>query len=471
MKSFVAVLGLGAVLAAVVGAGAPGDMPRRQVEVARSPGGQWTAMATRTLADLPAIAPDQPGGRFGGGPQVPGLRPAGFFRTARIDGRWWLVDPEGRLFIHRGVVSVRPVGSPGAREVFAREFGSPAGWAGATARLLKQHGFNGTGAWTAEDLQPAAHQLVHTRIWNFMSSYGRKRGGTHVKPGHTGYPGDCPFIFDREFPGFCDEHAGQLAAGKDDPWLLGHFTDNELPWHQRMLDRYLALPASDQGRVAAARWLAARRGGGGASRITDPEREAFLEHAADTYFRIVCGAIRRHDPNHLVLGPRFHGGALAQPALFRTAGRHLDVIAVNYYHAWTPDRGRLEAWAAASGKPVLVTEWYAKGVDSGMPNHSGAGWLVKTQADRGRFYQNFTLGLLESRVCVGWHWFRYADNDPQEPGTDPSNRDSNKGILTNRYQPYQPLLDAMREINLRSHALVRHFDSRRPGGGRPAPGL
>ncbi|MDP3209629.1 MAG: hypothetical protein Q8M65_10805, partial [Rhodoglobus sp.] len=86
----------------------------------------------------------------------------------------------------------------------------------------------------------------------------------------------------------------------------------------------------------------------------------------------------------------------------------------------------------------LITEWYAKGMDSGMANTSGAGWTVKTQADRGRFYENFTLGLLEARGCVGWHWFKYGDNDPTDTKADPSNTDSNKGIVTNRYAPSTP---------------------------------
>ena len=113
-----------------------------------------------------------------------------------------------------------------------------------------------------------------------------------------------------------------------------------------------------------------------------------------------------------------------------------------------------------SGKPILITEWYAKAVDSGMANTSGAGWLVKTQADRAAFYQNFTLGLLESRVCVGWHWFRYSDNDPAHKGADPSNLDANKGIVTSRYETYQALLDAMRDVNVRTFGLIRHFDDR-----------
>lgn len=128
------------------------------------------------------------------------------------------------------------------------------------------------------------------------------------------------------------------------------------------------------------------------------------------------------------------------------------------YHAWSPDKDLLTSWSDRSGKPILITEWYAKGADSGMGNTSGAGWLVKTQADRAAFYQNFTLGLLESRGCVGWHWFRYSDNDPAQKGTDPSNTDANKGIVSNRYAPYQPLLDGMREINTRTLGIIDHFD-------------
>jgi len=72
------------------------------------------------------------------------------------------------------------------------------------------------------------------------------------------------------------------------------------------------------------------------------------------------------------------------------------------------------------------------------------------------------LGLLESRVCVGWDWFKYADNDPGETGADPSNRDSNKGILSNRYEPYVPLLEAMKRINERTYSLVEYFDGQSP---------
>jgi hypothetical protein len=118
----------------------------------------------------------------------------------------------------------------------------------------------------------------------------------------------------------------------------------------------------------------------------------------------------------------------------------------------------MEMWASEAKKPVIITEWYAKGVDSGMGNTSGAGWLVKTQRDRGLFYENFTLGLLASKNCVGWHWFKYIDNDPTDRKADPSNTDSNKGILNNRYEPYPPLLESMKAINKRAYGIVERFD-------------
>ena len=180
------------------------------------------------------------------------------------------------------------------------------------------------------------------------------------------------------------------------------------------------------------------------------------------FHSIVSRAVKKHDPNHLYLGARFYGADIRQPEIFRACGPHVDVVSVNYYRAWTPEAEKLAMWERESGKPCLITEWYAKGADSGLPNFGGAGWLVKTQRERGLFYQNFVLALLESKVCVGWHWFKYMDNDPDDTRVDPSNRDSNKGIVNNRYVPYAPLLELMKEINERAYSLVDYFD-RKPG--------
>jgi hypothetical protein len=436
--------------------------PAQTVDVAAKPGGRWMARAVRTLADVPGAAeirPDAGLSRYGG-LTTRQVKATGFFHTAKVDGRWWLVDPEGYLFLHRGVSSVSMIPTPAAEVARKRKYGNEAGWAEQSTSLLKKHGFNGLGAWSDTDrLRAVPQPLAYTRIWNFMSAYGKQRGGTFQKPGHTGYPGDCIFVFDPSFEAFCDKHARQLAKDKDDPWLLGHFSDNELPLPEDALEKFLALPEADPGHQAAVKWLRTRHGADASARDIEPnDLPAFLEFMAGRYFRIVAGAIRRHDPNHLYLGARFHGSALRLPELYRAAGPHVDVVSVNYYRAWTPDPERLAMWSREAGKPVIITEWYAKGADSGMANHSGAGWLVKTQRDRGLFYENFTLGLLESKDCVGWHWFKYIDNDPANKKADPSNRDSNKGIFSNRYEPYAPLLDSMRRINERAYGIVEHFD-------------
>jgi hypothetical protein len=445
--------------------------PQRTVEAAIKPGEPWKAFPTRALEDLPPLttSPADLATSSYGGIRQKQVEPTGFFYATKKAGRWWLVDPEGCPFIYRGVSSVKTISSRDAEAALKKVYGSRPSWARGTATLLTEHGFNGVGAWSDNDeLRQVTPHLVYTLIWNFMSSYGKERGGTFQQPGHTGYPSDCIFVFDPEFEGFCDRHARQLLATKDDPWLLGHFSDNELPFKRETLRNYLSLPVGDPGFQAAREWLQARHGAAATvNDVTPRDEEEFLGYVADRYFRIVSGAIKRHDPSHLYLGARVHGASLRFPEVFRAAGPYVDVMSVNYYRAWTPSSEHLEMWEREAGKPVLITEWYAKGEDSGLANTSGAGWLVKTQRDRGLFYQNFTLALLESRVCVGWDWFKYIDNDPAATGVDPSNVDSNKGIVSNRYQPYEPMLGTMKELNDRILAIVEHFDGRTA----PPPGV
>jgi hypothetical protein len=105
-----------------------------------------------------------------------------------------------------------------------------------------------------------------------------------------------------------------------------------------------------------------------------------------------------------------------------------------------------------------VTEFYAKGMDSGLANTTGAGWTVATQEDRARFYQNFSLGLIECRNCIGWQWLTYQDNDPQNKGAELSNLDSNKGIVNIRHEPWVPLVNGMKALNRRVYELADRFD-------------
>lgn len=435
-----------------------------QVEVASKPDKKWNLYSTRTLQDFPELAnsaADSNQDQYGGNSELK-QRATGYFYTKRIKKRWWLIDPDGHLYVHKGVNSVNQVRSDGAKAALVKKFGDNQRWADATTLLIREHGFTGLGAWSdSAKLRKVERPLVYSKIWNFMSTYGSKRGGTYQRPGNTGYPNDSIFVFDPEFETHCDEYAKQLAETKNDPWLLGHFSDNELPLWRSSLRNYLELPDTDHGHIAAKKWLRRKHGKkANSENITDQDEKDFLGFIATRYFRIVSKAIKKHDPNHLYLGSRFNGRVTKYPEVYKAAGKYLDVVSVNYYHAWTPDPKRLSMWANESRRPIIITEWYAKGMDSGLANHSGAGWLVKTQEDRGKFYQNFTLGLMESKVCIGWDWFKYIDNDPEAKRVDPSNTDSNKGIVSNRYDPYEPLLASMREINDRSYKIIDQFDDK-----------
>ena len=433
--------------------------PTRSIDAKANINSDWKARETRVL-DSAGIQPPLPSAytRFGG-LKMDRQEPTGFFRVKKIGERWWMIDPEGGRFIFAGLCSVKPQTKLTAQEPFQKRFASIQAWARDTLDLLRIHRFTGIGGFSDhEAIRKAPSPMPYTVTLSLMSTFGKKLHLTHAESGHTGYAERCLPVFHPDFEQHClDQCRERLAQMRDDPWLIGIFSDNELPIEKDMLDRMLGLddskPAFAYMRQAARSFIADK------SVVTDEMRRAFMEHVFDTYFRITTQAIRAVVPHHLCLGSRFHGPATNARGAWKAAGRWCDAVSMNYYGHWSPQCDHLQQWHEWSGKPCLISEFYVKGADTGMINSSGAGWLVKTQGGRGLFYQHFTMALLESKTCVGWHWFKYMDNDPADTQTDASNKDSNKGILNVRYEPYAPLLHAMRELNARIHPLIQLFDA------------
>jgi len=426
----------------------------------------WKPYPVRTLKALGLPAKDKADSdedMYGGRSDRRGTV-TGFFHTQEMDGRWWMVDPLGNLYLNNAVVDLHPGPSERNNAALKAKFGDTTEWMRQTHQMLLDNGIHGAGAWSTPDtirhspLQ-SAHPLAYTVHLDMMMAYGQHRGGTYAVPGHAGYPKDTIFVFDPEFEAFADKYLDRIDVGKDDPNLVGYFSDNEIPLYRSNLEGFLSLPENDPGHVAAAAWMKERK----ATQVTDELRVAFLEFEAERYFSIVTAAIRKHDPNHMYLGCRYTSQQLVDPELFRAAGKYASAVSINYYSGWTPEPATMSMWEHEAGKPFLITEFYVKGEDSGMPNHTGAGWVVATQGDRGLFYQNFVLALLESGKCVGWHWFKYQDNDPLDKKAELSNVDSNKGIVDFEYKPYEPLLAAMREMNAHIYQAADYFERR--GGG------
>jgi len=420
------------------------------VQAATIPNGTWNSYATRTLDQLPGFLSGAQDGATSiyGGLLSFHTNATGFFYPLKIKDRWWLIDPLGYRFLHQGVAVVSTINSTGAVAALTAKFTNSSNWAVATTALLRTNGFNGAGAWSdTTRLRAVPGPLVYTIIKNFLSTYSASNT-------NAGYPQ----VFDPTFAPFCQTYAQSFASTKTDPYLLGYFSDNELSFPSSMLVTWLGLTPGNSSYEEAWRWLRERYGPGATTgQVTTQDRYDFLGHVWGQYYKVVNQAIKLSDPNHLYLGSRLFSSDKDRPEIFRELGPYVDVISVNHYSQWTPDINRIRMWEQQSGRPVIITEFYVKGEDSGMPNNTGAGWVVHTQNDRGLFYQNFVLALLESKVCVGWHWFKYADNDP-DSNPDPSNIDSNKGIVSNRYEPYNDLLENMWLINARVQKLAEWFD-------------
>jgi hypothetical protein len=431
----------------------------------------WSVYTAKTIDRLPGFryTADPVLSNYGGW-KVNQVTATGFFRVEKQGSRWWIVDPEGYPFIHKGVAVFRAGSSSAQKAALASKYGNEQNWVIQESQLLKNNGFNGTGAWSNVELMRANQvPLAYTVIVNPMGAYkaqdvkkypgGVYPAGTY---GWQGYRYDLAMVFDPEFDNYVESSIAPIAKYASDKNLLGYFTDNELPWKNDALDRHLKyLTPAEHGYIAAKKWLDDRKSKDASiADITAEDRLAFTGFYFETYIKKVSAAIRKYDPNHLYLGCRFNQEKeeLNNSEIFKVAGKYMDVVSINHYRKWEPVQSIMTNWASWSGKPFIITEWYTKGEDSGLPNNSGAGWNVPTQNDRGYFYQNFTIELLKSKACVGWHWFTYQDNDPLNMNTDPSNRDSNKGIVNSVFTPYTPLIDNMKMLNTHVFELINHLD-------------
>ncbi len=422
----------------------------------------WKTFSSHTVEMVDGFKPRKKNklGKYGGDATIQ-LKATGFFRTEKIKDRWMVVDPEGYPFIVSAMNSFRQGKSPNNEKAFKEEFGSVENWVSASIQKFQQLGFNTAGSWseTAPIIafnKTAKKPFAYTTQLNMLSGYVRAaiKKNTARKDASV-----LSFIMDDAFASYCDEQAAKLAEAKNDANLLGHFSDNEIAFmHTEFKDILSIADKADKSYLAAQQWMKTK--GVGEQNISREQKEEFIGILTGVYYKTVSSAIKKYDPNHLYIGSRLHSSAKNNKYLFASAEPYIDIISINYYGYWQPQQKHIAEWATWSSKPFFITEYYTKAEDAGMPNISGAGWLVKTQTDRGIHYQNFGLELLLAKNSVGWHWFRYQDNDPNDPTADPSNNDSNKGILNTRYQVYEKLAEKMKKLNNNKYALIKFFDKK-----------
>jgi hypothetical protein len=239
-------------------------------------------------------------------------------------------------------------------------------------------------------------------------------------------------VFDPDFVTVSEEYVGkQINKGgyADDPNIFGYTTDNELPAERDLLSNYLTLNPAEEATNAfsyavAWTWLARRLDVPYPTMemyLSSPERDRiaqeFFSFVYARYYKVSRDAIRATDPNHMYLGSRVAGDCKGNEGYHRAAGHYLDVITVNLYDGMNPSAETISNIYRYSGKPFIVTEFYAMSFDTIDANgwllgsSTGAGAFVFTQEDRATYYEHYVLSLLESRACVGWIWYRLRDCD------------------------------------------------------------
>lgn len=402
--------------------------------------------------------------RIGGWKEI-NQEPKRFFYTQEIDGVWWLIDPGGNGFISKGVNHISYTAdfspklgfSPYARAT-EEKYGNAENWGKAVAANLRQWNFNTVGSWSIETMRQ--QQIPYTLILDVAQSAG---GDWQT--------GRFPDVFSKEFERAAERAARmQCRKRENDPFLIGYFTDNELHWEpdwrsqDSLLTGFLKMKSDTPGFKAAVDFLQKRYGSIGklnaalktevASFAKLPDSLPFPESgeratldadfqyiASEKYFSVCRDAIRKEDPNHLIVGCRFAGNA--PEAVLRAAGKHCEIISFNTYN-YAPPQDALKRIYDLTGKPILITEFSFKAMDSGLPNTKGAGKPVATQTDRAGHFTAFVTALMKRPYLVGYHWFEYAD-EPAEGRFDGEN--SNYGLVNIKDEPYEVLTQEMTKTN------------------------
>jgi len=422
---------------------------------------------------------------------------SGFYSITSDSGIDWLSAPKGGKSLSLGCEWVKyreiwcqALGYSPYHRNSERLFGSEAAWAEDVAAKLRNWNFNTVGQSDRRE-EIASQGLAYAPILRIGQRFS-DIAAIIPKTYWTGFPD----VFDERFPRFCGMIAEtECRPWRDDPDLLGYYIDNELEWFGKdgkpwaLFTGAMKLGPESPAKRAAVEFLHVRyqslqgfnRSWGCAveswDKLEDPlplpdpetqeaiaDAEGFVGLCAERYFAMTTSAIRRADPNHLVLGSRFAWVA-PEPA-WREAGRRCDVVSFNCYPRIDILSGEvpglkdtLASRHAVCGRPLLVSEWGFPALDAGLPSSRGAGMRVDDQDQRAYCAARLQEELLGIPYMVGTSWFMWAD-EPALGVTDSFPENSNYGLVDVRHRPYPRLTSALGSVN--EHADEVHRGTVKP---------
>jgi hypothetical protein len=367
--------------------------------------------ASRLAEDRDLAAHPGPAGldRFGGWAEGPQLRATGHFRVEKVDGRWWLVDPDGRLFWSNGIDVVGFSLSSTKIEGRERFFADPAPKGDFLSRNL------------AAKYGPDWGNLSRDRILTRMTSWGLNTIGGASDPAilsrhrvpytvllWTGGRGAPPI--DPDSPAWAERMRRVLteasATAANDPWCLGFFVDNEI---------HLS---------------------------TDP---AWFER----YYRQVSAVAKEVMPTTLYLGSRldYHDWPDSAPyrkEVVRVAARYCDIVSFNFYKFTVDDFAMPEG----VDRPAIIGEFHMGALDRGL-FHTGLRGVIG-QDQRAEAYRLYVTSALRNPAIVGAHWFQLYDE------ATTGRRDGENyqiGFLDIGDTPYAETIGAARDVGYRIYPI------------------
>lgn len=394
----------------------------------------------------------------------------GVYGLTNQNGRWWFLDPQGRPFWSYGVCctgvgeatdKVKP-DNPGYSGL--QRYPSPDAWAKGTKRQLTGWGFNSLGGWSDEELFAKAAPMPYFHVLHL--------GAYDKAPWHDLF---APHM-ERAIDGAARD---QIPKLRDDPNLVGYFTDNELGWWTDTLFlSYLEMPREAPGRRALMSLLRTRYRGNisrlrrdwvtSAQSFDDLDAKADLRlrpggdgmqtvdawsaALATRYYSMVRSAVRKYDARHLILGDRYC--QYYDLPVARAAAPYVDAISANLGAEWIDgglSRFFLDTLHRVTRKPIMVTEFYmtARENQSGNRNSSSGFPIVQTQAQRAAAYGRNVAELAARPYVIGAHWFQFYDEPPKGRG---DGEDYNMGLVDVYGKPYAELTG----VSARLHPAQRH---------------
>ncbi len=421
----------------------------------------------------------------------------GRFRVAQRDGRWWLVTLDGNAFFSHGIQGVSSQGTESSEGGFPysdnilQKYGSLENWTAGTLRLLERAGMNTIGDFS--ELELFGGKLP------YVASYFTTHGAPEITGGPDAFRGRARDFYAPEYVEVVSESVKGIAPCAADPYCIGVFYDDEVPWAaglllpQPLFDAYLYLDPGAPGKVALQEFLEDRyegdivafneTWGSGLARFddiqaVDPEvspltdraprdgseaqqldRFAFRAHTADYYFSLHAAAITDTAPGVLNLGSRFLAAHITLDVV-EAAARHSDVVSINAFEipegglsagSWT---GALPAFplftdvrivADTIDAPILLSSFGYRAEVEGLNDFPPTVIfdILESQEARADAYQRYMEEALEIPSVVGAHWFFFADQ-PSEGR--PDGADSNWGIVNIDDDLYEVLVERMGQI-------------------------